>query len=146
MASFRERHGHPYGWVNGCVVCREESKLKKRRERAKKRGLEVVDTAPVRRAGSIPEIDHVDVVTEPEAGPCVSAVRRQVEDLGVADREPVLCAAAESMARILDNPNLATTQPSAVRQLMAITAELHRVATPKPGKLAVVQAMTSRGR
>jgi hypothetical protein len=60
--------------------------------------------------------------------------------------QPALCAAAEAMARILDNPLLATTQPSACEKLLQIMTELHKSAAPRRGKLAAVQEMSASSR
>ena len=54
-----------------------------------------------------------------------------------------LAAAAVAMARILDDRRLATTQPSAAKQLASLLATLRANAVPKRSRLAVVQQMTT---
>jgi hypothetical protein len=48
------------------------------------------------------------------------------------------------MARLLDKPKLATTHPSAGRQLVQGLDRLHKASVPRRGSLAVVAAMTNR--
>jgi hypothetical protein len=75
-------------------------------------------------------------------GPVVAAVLAEVDLLGVLASRPALCACAVAMAAILDNPGAITSQPSACRQLTSIMDELHRVAAPRRGRLAAVEAMS----
>jgi hypothetical protein len=56
-----------------------------------------------------------------------------------------LIESALAMARIIDNPNLSTTHPSAQRQLMVALDKLHDQSVGKQGKLASVAAMSERG-
>lgn len=56
-----------------------------------------------------------------------------------------LIASALAMARIIDNPNLSTTHPSAQRQLMVALDKLHDQSVGKQGKLASVAEMSNRG-
>ncbi len=55
-ASFAERHGHGYGYVAGCGVCRSEAAAKQRKHRAARRGLAPVpEYAPIERTlASVP--------------------------------------------------------------------------------------------
>jgi hypothetical protein len=124
-----------------CDVCREGVRVHTAQLRARRRGLAPVPSPPARAA--VPDQpDHDDVIA---SGPCVAAVRAEVARLGVAS-ERVLCAAAEQMAAILDNPLLATTQPAACGKLMQIMAELRKSAAPQRGHLAAVQTMSASAR
>jgi hypothetical protein len=118
-----------------CAVCREGVRVHKAELRARKRGL-----TPV------PPLVSAQTGTQAEPGPVVAAVRADVDRLGVRESQRALCAAAEAMARILDNPLLATTQPSACGKLMQIMTELHKSAAPQRGRLAVVQQMAPSSR
>ncbi len=124
-----------------CEVCIESNRVYMRELRARKRGLAPV---PSDTRKPLSELTEEQVVGDLPPGPCVLAVRAQVERLGVRESEPALCAAAESMAAILDNRLLVTTQPSAAGKLMQIVKELHRVAAPRQSRLAAVSAMSAR--
>ena len=112
-----------------CATCVEANKLYMRELRARKRGL---TPAPA---------DETPTVAE-AAGPVVAAVRADIAALGDLTGYRALAAAAVAMGRILDDPRQVTTQPSAAKQLASLLAVLHRQATPRPGRLALVQAMT----
>ena len=75
-------------------------------------------------------------------GPCVLAVRATLALMRLGDLWAVEAAAAEAMARILDDHRLATTAPSACRQLGAIMDKLHQVAdVPRPRLKAIQDAL-----
>jgi hypothetical protein len=104
-----------------CDVCIEANRLYMRELRARKRGLRPVPTLPTdpNESGAVADVRQ-DAAPDPNGspGPCVAAVRADVERLGVAQSERAMRTAAEAMAHILDNPLLATTQPPACGKLL----------------------------
>src|SRR6202008_2808014 len=104
-----EQHGRN-GYLRGCRcdVCRAGQPECIAAQRARKRALKPVPAAE-------PETGRA--TSAETVGPVVAAVRADVARLGVA-HERVLCAAAEQMGRILDDPWQVTTQPSACGKLM----------------------------
>jgi hypothetical protein len=113
-----------------CAVCREGVRLRVAQRRAAKRTL-----TPV------PVVAADEPLAEP--GPCVRAVRAELDGLGVSGYEGEQ-AAAICMAHILDNPGAVTTQPSACRQLMSLLERLHKVAdVPRRRLEAVTKTLAS---
>jgi hypothetical protein len=110
----------------------EANKLYMRELRARKRGLTPVPTVPACETPTVAEA----------AAPVVAAVRADIAALGDLTGYRALAAAAVAMGRILDDPRQVTTQPSAAKQLASLLEVLRRKATPRPGRLALVQAMT----
>ena len=141
-ASASRRHGHSYGYKRGCDLCRTEAAQAKRELRARKRGLRPVPDANASEA--VADVRQ-DVAPEANAspGPVVAAVRAELDALGDLTGWQGVAAAAVAMARILDHPNLATTQPSAAKVLASLLWTLRQNAVPRRGRLAVVEAMTS---
>jgi hypothetical protein len=74
----------------------------------------------------------------------VDAVRQQLDELGVIEDRPGLCAAALAMARLLDNPRAVPQHPAAAGQLVKMLGELSKAAHRPRGRLAAVQKMTKR--
>ena len=74
-------------------------------------------------------------------GSVVEAVQTQIDDLGIQDERPALCAIALAMARILDNPVALPQHPAAAGRLVETMGHLSKVARPH-GRLASVQRMT----
>jgi len=166
--TYSERHGHPYGWTAGCAVCRSEAAEQKRRRRAAMRGLSPVPVINAENSRLLsPETayelreevkpaDCADFRAEvAEAGPCAAAepagpgpVERGVLDvlgrLSAAASYEDLVAQARALARTLDDRRLATTHPSANRQLTDVMERLRRSSEPRKGRLARVQAMSTR--
>jgi hypothetical protein len=114
-----------------CDICLEANRVYFREWRAKRRGLRLVVTA-----GDEPVA----------AGLVEAAVQRELDLLSGAEQRPGLCAGILAMARILDNPKLATTQPSAARQLNNGLQRLRDASVSRGGKLAVVASMSDRKR
>jgi len=77
-------------------------------------------------------------------GQSFGIVEADIAGLGELRGYQWAAAAAVAMARILDDHRLATTALSAAKQLTALMDALHKSATPKRGRLAVVQEMTTR--
>jgi hypothetical protein len=92
-----------------------------------------VGTAPTVTAETTPTVEP------PAPGPVVTAVLADLESMGDLRGRRALAAAALAMGRILDHPNLATTQPSAAKQLDSLMTSLHKRAAPQRGRLAAVQ-------
>jgi hypothetical protein len=127
-----------HGWQRSyggcrCDVCREGVRVRTAERRASRRGLTPVPPAPSNRQY---------VADSP--GPCVAAVRRDLDGLGDLAGWEYLAAGALAMARILDSGGNVPTWPAAAKQLMASMAALHKEAAPKRGWLAEVQKMSSR--
>jgi hypothetical protein len=127
-------------YAAGCEVCRRTAREYERARRARRRGLEPQPAALV--VVEPLEPDH-DVVNTSAARPggVELAVQDELDGLGVNLGGRALAAAALAMARILDDRRLATTQPSAARQLERLMAVLRREAAPRRGRLQVVQDM-----
>jgi hypothetical protein len=128
-------HGR-VGYKNGCRcdTCRRAERDYRRAHRAKSRGLEVV-----------PDVPGVDPQATSGSGRVTAAVREEIAMIGnVAERHPGLVESAVAMAAILDDPRLATTQPSAQRRLMAALDQLHKLGGARRGNLSVVANMSKR--
>ena len=104
-----------------------------RRYEARKRGL-----IPPASGGPAP----CDVPKEP--GVVELAVLAEVDGLGLAKSRPGLVASVVAMARVLDNPRLATTHPSAQRRLQEGLAALHKPGEKRSGRLVSVQKLSQR--
>ena len=113
-----------------CATCIEANKLYMRDLRARQRGLTPVPPGESPLAAA--------------PGRVVAAVQADLETFGDLTGNQALAAGALAMARILDDPRQVTTQPSAVRQLVSLLEVLRRSVAPRPGRLAVVQDMTTR--
>lgn len=94
------------------------------------RGLEVVDDA--------------DQGGDLDAGACVRAVTAELASLSATDSRPGLAEGCLAMARILDQPKLSTTHPSAAHQLWRGLNEIRNASHVARGKLASVAALTAR--
>jgi len=148
-----------------CPVCREGARLYVAGYRARKRGLTPVpaardvartpgDVEPDRATSRdqitshLPADQHRTVLTpgpcELTPGPCERAVLADVETLPAAASNQALVQAACAMARILDNRLLATTQPSAARQLSSLMLTLRKASAPARGRLAAISKMATR--
>jgi hypothetical protein len=112
-----------------CDVCKAANKLYMRQLRAHHRGLTPVPA------------DETPTVAE-AAGPVVAAVQADLATLGDLTGYRALAAAAVAMARILDSDGNVPTMPAAAKQLASLLDTLRRAAAPRPGRLALVQAMT----
>jgi hypothetical protein len=83
-------------------------------------------------------------------GPMEKAIIAECENLPRAVERPTLVAAARNLAKVVDNPKMASIHTSTTKQLMAILADLHgdtakAKATGKRksgGRLATVGALT----
>jgi hypothetical protein len=127
-----------------CDVCIESNRLYMRELRARKRGLTPVPSVPL--ADTVQRVEQFQTVPAETAGPVVRAVEADIAGLGELRGYQSLAAAAIAMARILDDHRLATTAPSAAKQLASLLETLHRAAPPKRGRLAVVQKMAPSSR
>jgi hypothetical protein len=81
---------------------------------------------------------------ESQPGRVEAAVTEEIGMLSGAESRPGLCAAALQMAAILDCWTLATTHPSACRQLSATLDKIRSASTTARGKLASMAVMTQR--
>jgi hypothetical protein len=126
----RKQHGlSQYRRGCRCDVCLKANRDYMREYRARRRGLRLVVTA-----GD----DEVDL------GSVEASVQRELDSLSAAVSRPGLCAGILAMAKILDNPNLATTQPSAARQMNSGLQRIRDSSINRGGKLAVVASMSDR--
>ena len=80
----------------------------------------------------------------PEPGPVEAATQEEVS--GMSTTRPAMVAIALAMARLLDNPRVASAQPPAAKVLVSVLETLHRgSAQGRRGNLAVVNSMTRKG-
>jgi len=125
--------------------------------RAAKRGLAPVPSidavgvdATEARSAPVDVVDQVlqrqipDRCSDDGAGPVEQGVLDVVSTLSGAVSRPEMVAQARALARTLDDRRLATTHPSANRQLTDVMERLRRSSEPRQGRLARVQAMSER--
>jgi hypothetical protein len=87
----------------------------------------------------------VDVVApDGEDGPVVEAVTAELVSLSATESRPGLAEACLAMARILDQPKLSTTHPSAAHQLARGLDEIRNSSHVARGKLASVAQLANR--
>jgi len=77
-------------------------------------------------------------------GPNEQAVRAELANLSSASVRLASAAAAVSMAKILDSPLALAQQPAAATRLEAIMSGLRQGSQKRKGRLASVQAMTTK--
>jgi hypothetical protein len=79
----------------------------------------------------------------PEPGPVEAATQEEVS--GMSTTRPAMVAIALAMARLLDNPRVASAQPLAAKVLVNILETLHKAsAQQRRGNLALVRTMTKK--
>jgi hypothetical protein len=67
------------------------------------------------------------VVSEPAGpGPVESGVQAEISGLAAAELRPGVVAAALALARVLDNPRVASVHPPAVKVLVMVLDTLHK--------------------
>jgi hypothetical protein len=142
-------HGHAPGYQRGCDLCRRASREDKRALRARHRGIDPEPEPPESEPPALTVVKPVEPDDSPPPlervpGRVEAAVQADLDGLGISVGSNALAAAALQMGRILDDRRLATTQPSAARQLERFMAVLRREATPRRGRLAAVQDMSTR--
>lgn len=139
----KSEHGTRTRYVAGCR-CDEcgrantvyQQKLKNRKRSA---SLTALPGTPGRPSVTVPSRDDDEEVGSTEAD-----VIRELSMLSAAQKQPGLTAAIRQMARILDAPDLATTQPSAMRQMVQGLDKLRAASAGRSGKLASVASMSQR--
>jgi hypothetical protein len=119
-----------------------------RAQRARRRGLEPVPEFSVT-AGEKPQVtpndDQAPVDRDQRVpGPAERATTLELESLPASQSHLALGQAALAMSRILDDHRLATTQPSAARQLSSLMLTLRRASAAPRGRLAVISKMVER--
>jgi hypothetical protein len=73
------------------------------------------------------------------------AVQQEINGLAAQTR-PAMVAIALAMARLLDNPRVASAQPPAAKVLVSVLDTLHKgSAQERRGNLALVRTMTDKG-
>jgi len=77
-------------------------------------------------------------------GPTERAVLEELASLTSAEVRKGAAQAALAMARILDNPLALAQQPAAAMRLTTILEDLRRGSARRKGRLASVQAMTTK--
>jgi hypothetical protein len=113
-----------------CSVCRAANAKYMRVRRAQARGLDVIKV-------------NADGL---QPGRVEAAVVAELAMLSAAVSRPGLCEEVRAMARVLDNPRLATSHPAAGRQLVATLERVRAASVERKGKLALVSAMSQRPR
>jgi hypothetical protein len=121
-----------------CEVCIEANRLYMRELRARKRRLRPVPVANATKAVADVRQD-VAPVANATPGPSVAAVQRELEALRLWDLPEygAECAVAIAMARILDHPNLATTQGPPRCVGMGLRPGVMRLVGDQPGPASV---------
>jgi hypothetical protein len=80
----------------------------------------------------------------PEPGPVEAATQQEINGLAAQTR-PGLVQIAIAMARLLDNPRVASAQPPAAKVLVSVLETLHKgSAQGRRGSLASVREMTTK--
>jgi hypothetical protein len=141
------RHGNRTTYVRGCRCeeCRAANRAYQHELNDRRRMGEPVNK-PLAKVTSL----RSEPVMEPEVeqetgpGPVQAAVIAQIATLSAAKRQPGLAESVIAMARIIDNPRLATTHPSAHRQLMAGVDKLAAASVGRKGNLAQIASMSQR--
>ncbi len=85
-------------------------------------------------------------VVDDAPGDVLAAVNVELAALDADDLRPSDAAVCRALARILDNPKLATTHPSAARQLRAAVAAIRADRPVRRGKLLAVASLAHRDR
>jgi hypothetical protein len=79
----------------------------------------------------------------PDPGPVESATQEEVS--GMSTTRPAMVAIGLAMARLLDNPRVASAQPPAAKVLVSVLETLHKgSAQQRRGSLALVRTMTKK--
>ena len=148
------QHGKRTTYVRGCRCdpCREANRLYgvNLSQRRRTGGPILVPLRPVNAnpdGGTEPQYQDTNMPNPDEPGRVERQVAAEIEQLTDRVRKGYtgLIESALAMARIIDNTNLATTHPSAQRQLMVALDKLHSVSVGKKGGLAAVAEMSNRG-
>jgi hypothetical protein len=121
---------HPTGCdCRRCEGRRAANRLRMRRRRLALRGLDV--PAAEAAAGAA-------------TGAVLAAVNCELAQLDADDLRPADAAVTRALAKILDNPKLSTTHPSAARQLRAAVDAIRADRPVRRGRLLAVAAMSAR--
>jgi hypothetical protein len=117
-------HGTRRCYINGCRCdnCTESNRLYFRQRRASLSG----------------QIAHPS-----DPGPVELGVQDEIAEL--CEARPGLAQIALTLARILDNPKVISTQPSAAKVLVVLLDKLRKGSNGRESQLASVREMTSRG-
>lgn len=131
-----------------CKVCKAGNTNYMREYRAQRRGFDQPPKPDDESEASVTRLLQPAPVVDVEPGPVEQGVidRSTTGDLAAAaQRMPDLYAACRSLARILDDSRQITTQPSAMRQLMAGIGRLEAAAAfTRRGRLADVARLSQR--
>ena len=85
-----------------------------------------------------------DDAPDDENGPVVEAVTAELASMSATESRPGLAEACLAMARILDQPKLSTTHPSAARQLAQGLDAMKNSSHIARGRLAAVASKSRR--
>jgi hypothetical protein len=113
-------------------VCARAERDYRRAYRAKARGLDLLPDNP--RVSKALE-------TSPD-GPVTAATLAELESLSASVSRPGLAAGIVAMAQLLDDKRLATTHPSAARQLAQGLDRMRNASHVAKGRLASVAALS----
>lgn len=89
-------------------------------------------------------LDDESIAARQDDGPCAKAVAAELASLSGAQDHQGLAEACMVLAADIDNPKLATTHPSAVRQLQLSLDTIRNASHVARGKLASVAEMSRR--
>lgn len=128
------KHGTRRSYLDGCH-CEDCSaaNAKYQREYAARKKVP---------AGTVTRLRGAD--SAPSAGVAEAAVVEELASLTSAETRKGAAQAALAMARILDNPLAISQQPAAAARLTAILEDLRKGSARRKGRLASVQAMTTK--
>jgi hypothetical protein len=132
------KHGTHSRYSQGCRcdACTEGHRLTAREYAQRKNAGQVRPRVQVVESSEIPNFS--------EPGPVEQATREEVS--GMSATRPAMVEIALAMARLLDNPRVASVQPSAAKTLVNVLEALHKSsAQERRGNLALVRGMTKKG-
>jgi hypothetical protein len=140
-------HGTRQSYADGCrcAGCKAAQSEYRRAHKARAAGATVTSIgAPGRRPKGVAGPAPLVVAEAPSDGSAVQAVLEELATLTSAETRKGAAQAALAMARILDNPLALAQQPQAAARLTAILEDLRKGSARRKGRLASVQAMTSK--
>lgn len=139
-------HGKRSAYIRGCrcAECTAANSAYQVNRKRRARGEEPLPPALTLVGGD----DPAAAVVEPSTGlgPVEAATIRELASLSSPAQYPGQAASAIALARILDTRSLATTHPSAHRQLKAQLDSLAEKSVTSVSRLSKVTAMSARGK
>lgn len=137
-------HGKRSAYIRGCrcAECTAANSAYQVNRKRRARGEEPLPPALTLVGGD----DPAAAVESSGLGPVELATIRELASLSSPAQYPGQAASAIALARILDTRSLATTHPSAHRQLKAQLDSLAEKSVTSVSRLSKVTAMSARGK